>query len=159
MQLARLQRLSRLLSRCRAVALLAFPKLVSVGWSSLLYPLAVILSIAPLLGGIWNLEVQTFLQSSILIIFSFHMCSALYSKRIPAFFLNTKSKVIALLIFFSAISLILSPIKNLITGEWLNLAIGFLIVILSGGLSAIEEKKIFKFIILASYVICALAFY
>ena len=159
MQLVRLQRLSRLLSRCRAVALLAFPKLVSVGWSSLLYPLAVILSIAPLLGGIWNLEVQTFLQSSILIIFSFHICSALYSKRIPAFFLNTKSKVIALLIFFSAISLILSPIKNLITGEWLNLAIGFLIVILSGGLSAIEEKKIFKFIVIAAYIICALAFY
>ncbi len=125
----------------------------------LIYFLAAIVSIAPLLGGIWNIEIQTFLQSSILIIFSFYTAFLLYYKKLPAFFLDTKSKVIGLLLFLSAISLLLSPIKNLITGEWLNLAIGFLIIILSRGLSSREEEKIFKFILLSAYLIYAMAFY
>ena len=125
----------------------------------IIYPLAVILSIAPLLGGIWNLEIQTFFQSLILIVFSFYLGSALYSQRLQVFFLDNKSKVIGLLLALSAVSLILSPIKNLIAGEWLNLAAGFLIIILSGGLEEREEKKIFKFIVLSAYIICALAFY
>ncbi|MEA3307852.1 MAG: O-antigen ligase family protein [Elusimicrobiota bacterium] len=126
---------------------------------NLIYPLAAILSIAPLLGGIWNIEVQTFLQSSVLIIFFSYLCFPLYSKRVPVFFLDTKTKVIGLLLFLSAISLVLSPIRNLITGEWLNLAIGFLIIILSRGLSAREEERIFKFIVFFAYLICAVAFY
>ncbi|MCG2725392.1 MAG: O-antigen ligase family protein [Elusimicrobia bacterium] len=125
----------------------------------LIYPLAAILSIAPLLGGIWNLEVQTFLQSLILIIFSFHVISGLYFQTLPAFFLDNKSKIISLLLALSAISLILSPIKNLIAGEWINLAAGFLIIILSRGLSQKQESKIYKFIIFSAYIICVLAFY
>ena len=125
----------------------------------LIYPFAAILSIAPLLGGIWNLEVQTFIQLSFLLIFCFYVGSALYLQRVPAFFLDNKSKILVLLIVLSAISLILSPIRNLITGEWINLVIGFLIIFLSRGLSARQEEKIFKFIIFSVYIICAIAFY
>ncbi|MBU2529442.1 MAG: O-antigen ligase family protein [Elusimicrobia bacterium] len=124
----------------------------------LTYSFAAILSIAPLLGGIWNLEVQTLFQVSALFFFCFYIGSKLYSQKLPAFFLDNKNQILILLIVLSAISLTLSPIKNLIAGEWINLAIGFLIIILSRGLTEEQEEKIFKFIFVSAYIICILAF-
>lgn len=121
--------------------------------------IAAVLSISPLLGALWNLEIQTIIQSLVLIAFLTYVSFFLYRGRLSSFLFDNKGKCVVFVFGLSAISLILSPIKNLITGEWLNLFCGLAILVLSRGITEKQEKKIFKLLEISAYIICCIAFY
>ena len=121
--------------------------------------IAVVLSVSPLLGALWNLEIQTIIQSLVLITFLSWISFSLYRGRLFSFLFDSKSKYVVFVFGLSSISLLLSPIKNLITGEWLNLFCGLAILVLSRGIREKQEKKIFKLLGISAYIICGIAFY
>ena len=121
--------------------------------------IAVVLSVSPLLGALWNLEIQTIIQSLVLITFLSWISFSLYRGRLFSFLFDSKSKHVVFVFGLSSISLLLSPIKNLITGEWLNLFCGLAILVLSRGISEKQEKKILKLLEISACIICGIAFY
>ena len=107
----------------------------------LVLPFFSILALAPLTQGLFDFPLQTAFQAALVLPCLLWGLRALRGATVPSVLFSRTSAVVCAVAALSFCSMLASPVRPLIWPEWGNAAVGLLIFVFSGFLSAEDREK------------------